>query len=593
MKLLGAFSSLVMASSLWAEEASFSIPVYDLTGVITEGGQAETNLFGFDPNPQRPITHFDIVTSLERAVESEEVPAVVVELDQAGFSFAQLEEIRRKMLAVQKAGKEVWLYTDNLSFQTALLGSAATEVVLNPEGGVMMSGLHSENLYFKGLLDKLGVLVDVVHIGDFKSAGENFYRKGPSEAAQKQSGLLLDSLYNTLVTEIAQGREITRDSLHAFIDRGVVTAEEAQKAGLVDRLQSRTDFVTTLEEKYGEEAIFDRSYVRNGEEDPEIKGFFDLMKLLFNSKKSSVLDEPYLGVVVLDSAISFASIEPVRSEVLKLVHDEMCKALVLRVNSPGGSALASEVLWEALDEFSQTERPFIVSMGSVAASGGYYVASGADMIFAEPMTITGSIGVVGMKVALGEMMDSIGVTTHEMKRGAHADLYNSTRRFSPVEREMVRESMLEVYDVFKQRIIDGRGERLVGELEPLAGGRVYSGRDALRVGLVDEVGGLGEAMTHARELAELDSLNTILLPRPKSPFDTLFPQSLDEDEGEEFISLGKAGEPLSLLEGWMSQDVAFKFLPIEKRQQVDLHLSQLQSLQQDRIQLIAPPLPNF
>lgn len=591
-------TSLVALVGLYLGSASFSsasetevpIPVYDLTGMITESGAMETSLLNFDPNPRKPVTHFDVVTSLQRVVESEEIEAIVVEVDQAGFSLAQLQEIKRGLLAVKEAGKEVWLYSDGLSIKTALLGAAASEFVLNPEGDVSLNGLYSANLYFKGLLDKVGVEVDVVHIGDFKSAGENFYRTEPSEPAKRQSAELLDSLFHTIVTEIATGRGVTRDSVYALIDRGMVDAELALERGLVDRLQYRTDLVEELQERFGEEANFDREYVRNGEKEPEIDGFFDLMKLMFSSGKDKSPKEDYVAVVVFEGGIDFGSIVAARDEVLRLVDDEKCQAMVLRVNSPGGSALASEILWEALDEFSQTERPFIVSMGAVAASGGYYISSGADWIFAEPATITGSIGVVGMKFAMGEVMAKLGVTTHEMKRGAHADIYNSTRPFSKVERKMVRQSMQDVYRTFKKRITDGRGERLAEKLEKLAGGRVYSGRDALRWGLVDELGGLGEAIAKAAELAELETANALVFPKPKSPFDSLFQQK-SEGGSDHFLSMKQEEPGFDLGAILASQQSLLQLLPFDKQRQIEASLKQLQSLQTDRIQLIAPPLP--
>lgn len=594
MKLASSFCALALAllgsSFVSASETEIPIPVYDLTGMITEGGMVETSLLNFDPNPKRPITHFDVVTSLQRAAESKDIQAIVVEVDQAGFSLAQLQEVKRGLEAVKAAGKDVWLYADGLNIKTALLGSAASQFVLNPEGDVSMNGLHSENMYFKGLLDKVGVQVDVVHIGDFKSAGENFYRTEPSKAALKQSEILMDSLFNTIVTEIATGRGVTRDSLFHFIDQGVVDARAAKKLGLVDRLQYRTDLVNELQEKYGEEAVFERDYVRNGVKEPEIKGFFDLMKLMFSSGKNKSPKEEYVAVVVFEGGIDFGSIVPARDEVLRLVDDEMCQALVLRVNSPGGSALASEILWEALDEFSQTERPLVVSMGAVAASGGYYIASGADVIFAEPMTITGSIGVVGMKFAMGGVMEKVGITTHEIKKGAHADLYNTTRPFSKVERQMIRKSMLGVYGTFKKRIVDGRGERLSDELEKLAGGRVYSGRDALRVGLVDEMGGLGEAIAKAAELAELEEANALMFPEPKSAFDSLFQQE-SGPTNDHFISMATEAKPVGLLDSWLKKQSVLSLLPADKQRGIMASLKQLQSMQGDRIQLIAPPLP--
>jgi protease-4 len=299
-------------------------------------------------------------------------------------------------------------------------------------------------------------------------------------------------------------------------------------------------------------------------------------------------------VVVLEGGIDFLSIAPVRDEVLTLADDEKCRALVLRVNSPGGSALASEILWEALDEFQETERPFVVSMAGVAASGGYYVASSADYIVAESSTITGSIGVVGMKIALGDAMVKVGITTHEHKRGEHADLFNSTRPFSPEERKIVRRSMLDVYATFKKRVREGRGDKLSDKLEKLAGGRVYSGRDALRVGLVDEMGGLGEAIAQARELAGVEKAKPILLPKPLSPLDALFRQPGEENDGDEFISMKGDDAGLSLkLETWWQQNAALGLVPADKAAQVHQHLEQLKGVQEDRIQLVAPPLPRF
>lgn len=573
-----------------ASETERTIPVYDLTGAITESGVVKANLLSFDTNPQLPLTHFDVVTSLQRAAADEKIEAIVIEVDQAGFSLAQLQEIKRELEAVRSAGKEVWLYTDELNIQTALLGSAASQFALNPEGAVSMSGLYSESMYFKGLFDQVGVAVDVVHIGSFKSAGENFYRTGPSEAALQQSTILLDSLYHTIVTEIATGRGITRDSLQRFVDQGVVSAQLAKSNGLVDRLQYRTDFVSALQEKYGEETVFDREYVRNGLKVPEIDGFFDLMKLMFSSGKKKAPSEDYVGVVVFEGGIDFGSIAPIRDEVLRLVDDEKCQGMVLRVNSPGGSALASEILWEALDEFAQTERPLVVSMGAVAASGGYYISSGAEVIFAEPATITGSIGVVGMKLAMGGVMEKLGITTHEIKNGAHADLYNSTRKFSKEERRLVRRSMLDVYSTFKKRIMDGRGERLGDDLEKLAGGRVYSGRDALRMGLVDELGGLTDAIAKAAELADMEKPNPLMFPKPKSAFDSLFGED-KERSNDQFISMKGAKEPGDLIATWLQKEAVLGLLPADKQAAISASLRQLQAMQSDRIQLIAPPLP--
>ncbi|MDP0491516.1 MAG: signal peptide peptidase SppA [Verrucomicrobiota bacterium JB023] len=587
MMKMTCLSVAMAAGTLLAEPV---IPVYDLAGMLTESGNVPSGLFEFDTNPHRPLTHFDVVRSLEKAAADEEIPAVVLEVDQAAISLAQLEEIRRGLLDIREAGKEVWLYTDSLNSQTALLGSAATHLTLNPEGDVSLSGLFAESMYFKGLLDKAGIVADVVHIGDFKSAGENFYRTGPSKAAEKQSQELFDSIHNTLLTEIAVGRGITRDSLASLVDQGFVTAEEAKAKNLVDRLQYRTDFVNELQDLYSN-LEFKPDYARGESSEPEIDSMLDLMKLMFSSGEKSSPEEEYVAVVALDAGITFESISPVRDEILAATDDEMCRALVLRVNSPGGSALASEILWEATEEFSRTGRPFLVSMGAVAASGGYYVSSAADEIFAEPATITGSIGVVGMKLAMGGALEKLGITTHEMKRGDHADIYNSTRPFTKQERTIIRNSMLDVYRTFKQRILDGRGHKLAKDLEKLAGGRVYTGSDALRLGLVDELGGLNEAIARAVELSDIDSPRAILLPEPTSPLDNLFNQE-PEKSSDEFISMQTRTDSLNI-ESLLTINPLLQSLPETKARQIREALATLRSFEAERVQLIAPPIPTY
>jgi len=393
------------------------------------------------------------------------------------------------------------------------------------------NGVFAESMYYKGLLDKIGVQADVIHIGDFKSFGENFYRTGPSEFAKKQQDALIDSIFNQIVRQVAEGRKLEEAKVRELIDRGAMSAREAVEAGLADKLDYRTDFVAALREKFGKDMKFDRRYELPNLDGPEIKGMMDLLKLMFQSDKPSRLKKDHIAVVVLDGDISDKSVAPVRREILRCVKDDHAKALVLRVNSPGGSALASEVLWEATDEWKATGRPFAVSMGGVAASGGYYVSSDAARIFAEPGTLTGSIGVVGMKFVVGDALEKIGVTTHATQRGRHADLRTMMRPYNAEERELVRKSMLDVYGTFGKRVKEGRGERLNKKFDDIAGGRVYTGEQALEIGLVDELGGLTEAIAWAAKQAKLSPDLAVLRPAPKSPIEGLFSkQKKDDDE---------------------------------------------------------------
>ncbi len=506
------------------------VAVYDLEGQLVEGGQPKRSLLEMDAS--RPLTLFDLTKSLGRALTDPAVKAVVLDADGAELDLAQIQEIRAHLQALREAGKDVWLYSEHITNKIALLGSAANHFALMPEADCAFNGIYAESMYYKGLLDKLGVQADVIHIGDFKSYGEAYYRSGPSDYAKQQEETLINSVFEQIVAEVANSRKLPTDKVRAIIDDGAQTAAGLVAAGLADEILYRTELVKKLRETYGKEAKFDRKYQLPDLDGPEITGLLDVFQLMFRNKSDSAKSKKdYVAVVALDGDISDESVAPVRTQILKLLKDDHAKALVLRVNSPGGSALASEVLWEAADQWKHSQRPLVVSMGGVAASGGYYVSSPADRIFAEPGTITGSIGVVGMKFVIGGALEKLGITTHAIQRGKNAGAMSMTHEYSKEEADMIRKSMSAVYATFKKRVTDGRGKALKGELEALAGGRVYSGKDALEIGLVDELGGLREAIIHAKRATKLAKLEVRLLPEPKSAIEGLFAKP-DKDETE-------------------------------------------------------------
>jgi protease-4 len=563
------------------------IAVYDLEGQLSESGKGGGSLFDLDP--KRPLTLFDLSKSLGRARGDEAVKAVVLDVDGAQLDFAQIQEIRSHLLAIRKAGKDVWLYTEGLTNGTALLGSAANHFTLMPEADCEFHGIYAESLYYKGLLDKVGIRADVIHIGDFKSFGESYYRTGPSDYAKQQQDKLIDSIFEQLVDNVASGRNLTGDQVRAIIDDGSLTATKAVRARLADHAMYRTDFVRQLRETYGKNAKFDRQYQLPDRDGPDIEGMMDIVKLMFQQSKSAKSTKDFVAVVTLEGDISDESVAPVRSQVLKLVKDDKAKALVLRVNSPGGSALASEVLWEAIDEWKQTKRPYVVSMGGVAASGGYYVACGADRIFAEPGTITGSIGVVGMKLVLGDAMNKVGITSHATQRGKNAGLSSMTRGYTPDEVRIIRKSMEEVYGTFKKRVADGRAQALKGDLESLAGGRVYAGRDALAIGLVDELGGLTEAIIQAKRMAR-GKLETRFLPEPKSMIEGMFAKP--EKDDDEIIRAGQAPSPTpaAALRAALVGSGLLETLPPATRRSLSRLANRLEAFKNTRVLMLGPDL---
>lgn len=562
------------------------VAVYDLEGLISESGQGSASLFSLEA--ARPLTLFDLSKSLGRARGDAAVKAVVLDVDGAKLDFSQLQELRGHLLAIRQAGKDVWMYSENLTNGTALLGSAANHFSLMPEADCSFHGIFAESFYYKGLLDKVGVRADVIHIGDFKSFGETYYRTGPSDYAKQQQDLLIDSIFTQLVDGVATGRKLGPEKVRELIDDGLLTAAKAVEAGLADHVLYRTDFVRKLHETYGKETKFDRQYQLPDLEGPEIEGMMDIFQLMFEKSKTAKSNKDFVAVVALDGDISDESVAPVRAQVLKLVKDDHAKALVLRVNSPGGSALASEVLWEAIDEWKQTKRPYVVSMGGVAASGGYYVSCGADRIFAEPGTITGSIGVVGMKIVLGDAMEKLGITTHTTQRGKNAGLASMTHGYTPEEAETIRKSMAAVYETFKKRVTDGRGKALKGDLEPLAGGRVYSGRDALGIGLVDELGGLTEAIVHAKRLTRAAKLEVRFLPEPKSMLEGMFAKPDKNDD--EIIRAGGAPSPGMALRNALAQTGLLDTLPPAARSGVLRLAARMDAFRNTRVLMLSPEL---
>jgi protease IV len=581
--------SLLAALPLAAAEEKPVVAIYDLEGTVSESGRPDASLLGgLDMEATRPLTLFDITRSLKKAAADPKVKAVVVDADDAELGLSQLQELRRRLQAVRAAGKDVWLYTDSLSNGTALLGSAANHFTLMPEGDVSLSGIYSESMYFKGLLDKAGVVADVIHIGDFKSFGEEFYRTGPSEFAKQQKEELIGGIFDELVAEVSESRKMPVEKLRSLVDLGTFTAQQAKEAGLVDDLKHRTDFSSAVKAAY-EGAKFDRKYELPDLDGPEISGMLDVFKLMFESDKSKSAKTDYIAVVPFEGEISSESIAPIRTQILKLLKDDHAKALVLRVDSPGGSALASEVLWEATDEWKASGRPFVVSMGGLAASGGYYISSGGDRIFAEEGTITGSIGVVGMKLVLGGAMEKLGITTHATQRGKNAGAQSMFHPFTEDEAKLVRESMLQVYGTFKKRIEAGRGTRLKGELEGMAGGRVYTGKRALELGLVDELGGLGEAIAFASSKCGVDADAIKLVPEPKSPLEGLFARP-EKPADDEIVQMGRAVSPVAEAVKATLGDAKLAALPKPAREAVSHVLERIESCSDSAIQLIGPEI---
>ncbi|HEY1603583.1 MAG TPA: signal peptide peptidase SppA [Pirellulales bacterium] len=532
------------ASAADAKKDKPTVAVFRLRGPIVETAAEENILFG----TSHSVTIKDLAERLGKARDDEAVKAVVLTLDGATVSLAQAEEIRQGMAAIRAAGKDVHLFAEGLTMQDYVLAAGATEITVVPTGDLWLTGFYAESPYVRGLLDKVGVTPDFLHCGDYKSASETFMRTGPSPEAEAMQNWLMDSMYQTTVQLIAKGRGVDEAKVRGWIDAGPYTSEKAKELGLIDRVAQRHDLEVALQQKFGDTVKFDSKYAAKSSGQIDFSSPMGIMsfyaELLGGGKKKKATKDSVAivyveGGIVLGSAdaspLSFggksAASTAIRKALDEVADDNTVKAVVLRVDSPGGSATASDIILAAAKRV-KAKKPLIVSMGNVAASGGYYVACGSDVVFADEGTITGSIGVIGGKLATTGLWDKVGINWKEYGRGANSGILSTAHPFTEPQRVRMQGWMDEIYGVFKNHVVAIRGSKLKKPIDELAGGRVYTGRQALDLGLVDRMGTLTDAIKLAAEQAKVDKYEVRVVPEPKSFLQTLLGSAMGEDDDE-------------------------------------------------------------
>jgi len=459
------------------------------------------------------------VDRLDKAREDESVKGVLLTMETPAIGLAQSQEIARALWRLRDAGKPVYVHGTTLQTGSYALMAAATHLNVVPTDSIWLTGLHAQNLYLAEALDKIGVKAQVLQMGDFKAAGESFSRSGPSEAASANMNWMLDSLYASIVDLIATGRDMTPEDVRAAIDDGPYTADAALKAGLVDSVLFLDDFLENINQDLGEDVTIDNLYGLNADEGGGF-GKRDQVALIYI--QGPIL-QGYQDMSPFGGSGSAAYSGDLRRVLDAARKTDRVKAVVLRVDSPGGSAVASEEILFSVKRLQAPGKPVVVSMGNTAASGGYYVASSADAIFADAATLTASIGVVGGSIATQELWSDLGISWHSWQRGANADLLDIVEPLTEEERQLLLDWMRETYDVFKKRVTEGRGDKLTEPIDAIAGGRVYTGEQAVELGLVDELGGLHQAIEHAAELADLgDRYRVRMLPEYMTFWEAFF-----------------------------------------------------------------------
>ena len=415
--------------------------------------------------------------------------------DGYGTGFAALAEVRAAILDFKKSGKPVVAYLDSATTRDLYLSASATDLVLNPYGTLMVSGLASEPTFFAGAFERFGVGVQVTKVGEFKSYAEPFVRKDLSPANREQMEKLLGDLWGDLLADLATDRELAAADIQSLIDtEGLIRPESALKAKLVDRLAYRDEVIAELKTATG---------VTDADTPFKQIALKDYVHALPAEKSHS---DNQIAVIYAEGAIvdgegenNEIGGERFARELRALRQDDHVKAIVLRVNSPGGSATASEHIQREL-RLAADDKSVVVSMGSYAASGGYWISTYADRIYAEPTTITGSIGVVGIHFDIKKLANDLGITWDGVKTGKYADIFTISRPKTESELAIFQGMVEWIYGEFIHKVAEGRNMD-PDDVRKIAGGRVWSGREALKLGLVDEIGGLDEAIAHAVEEA--------------------------------------------------------------------------------------------
>jgi protease-4 len=581
------------------KDAKPAVVVFRLDGAVAEKPAADD----FPLGGGKSTSLKDLVGKMRKAADDPRIKAAVLLVEGAEIGSAQREELRQAMAAFRKAGKDVYAHVDSMGMGDFALLSGATRLSVVPTGDLWVAGMYGESMFIRGLLDKLGVQPDFLTCGTHKSAAEMYMRSEPSPEAREMQNWLMDSIYDTNVNLIARGRGVDAAKVKAWIDDAPYTAEKARAAGLIDAVEYRQDFEAFLKSKLGDEVAFEHKYGEKKQPQIDFGNPFAVFKLFGDAAadaKKKKTGKPCVGVVYVDGAISLGKgdVSPfgmsggaysseVRKALDDALRDDNVKAVVLRVDSPGGSAVASEIILEATKRV-KAKKPFVVSMGNVAGSGGYYVACASDTIFADESTITGSIGVVAGKLITNPMWAKVGVTFTPYQRGKHADMLSSAKPFGTEERARMQGYMDEIYGVFKGHVQAVRGDRLKKPLEDIAGGRVYTGRQALELGLVDKIGTLQDAVAFVAAKADLTDYDVRAVPEPKNFIEQIMEQAGGGKDDSKRLDVSSAGMTLPRLSLLDLAAPHLKDLDPQRVRLVRTALKQLQTLHAEGVCLVMP-----
>ena len=522
---IGAAGGLTGTAAPQARAAAAAAPAVHRVAEITLEGQLlsrpqgfSLSLFNLGPSHQPSLTQ--LMTKLDNIAKNPAVDGVFFDLKSFSLSLTQSQELGALIEHLRKAHKQVAVYASNFDTNTYLMASYANTVMMAKHGDMFLPGVALQLMFFKGILAKFHIHADMVQIGKFKGAEEPLTRESASPAFAAQIQGLVDAWYGQIVHTIAHNRNIAPAKVKAAIDNGWMEASAAGKLDLVDHLLTPQQVKPWLEKHFTGGCVLVRHLKGDVHHPVDLSSPLALFQLLGTPSHHHVSHKTAIAVICADGVIMYNSatnsrndaiITPamIRRQINKALNNSHVKAIVLRVDSPGGSAEASEDIWQILHAAGKI-KPLSVSMGAEAASGGYYISTAGSSITADPGTIAGSIGVVGGKVVYGNLLKKLGIGLETFAKGKNAGLFNPTEAFTPEQRTYVTELMRRTYALFTRRVMQARHGK-IANIQAVARGRLFAGQAAIKAGLVDRVGSLSSVITAAAQTAHVKGSYQVLV----------------------------------------------------------------------------------
>ena len=533
-----------------------SVLVLKLQGDLQE--QAQDDVLGqLTGNTFNSLGMDAISSAIKKAKVNKDIKGIYLETGILSADVAQLQELRDQLVNFKKSGKWIVAYSDNYTQGCYYLATAADKVYINPEGSINWHGIGSQPMFVKDLLAKFGVKMQVIKVGKYKSATEMFTEEKMSDANREQTQRYIQSLWDNICKDVSKSRNISTAKLNDLADNGIFVANGkmllAEK--MVDGIRYAEEMKAEVkkllkldaDQKINQLSIADMATVKEegNDGDDEIAVYYAY---------GDIVDSPAAGSLFSNTHAIVGN--DVCKDLEELANDDNVKAVVIRINSGGGSAYASEQMWHQIDLLKK-KKPVVISMGGMAASGGYYMSCNANYIFAEPTTLTGSIGIFGVIPNFSDLAtNKLGLKFDEVKTNRNALFGSQARMMNEEELTFLQGAITRGYHLFRQRVADGR-KMTVDQVEQIAQGHVFTGEDALKIKLVDELGGLNKAVAKAAALAKTNSYYTQGYPAPREFFDQLLQESTDNGsylDGKLKTSLGTLYEPMKMVNNITTMD---------------------------------------